>query len=292
MSIIVTGNFDGVHRGHARLLSIPVKIAEERGEKVGVLTFSTITHNTFGKMVKYINDNETKKDLLLSAGADFVKTIDFTPEFYNMSGDEFVTFLKNDLNADMIVCGDDFRFGKGASCGPDDMKLICKRKNIECIVVMTDNISSTAIREQIQKGNISKANRMLGHDFVYRAKQISGNHIGTELGYATINMEIDRKYVLPPEGVYATYCIIDGEHYPSVTNIGKRPTVTNDVEDVIETHILNIDSEKLDNTVCDKIYFLERLRDEHKFLDRDFLKTQISIDCQTSKAIFDLFYAH
>lgn len=292
MSIIITGNFDGVHKGHARLISVPVEMAKKKGMKVGILTFSTITHNTFGSNVKYIYDNETKELLLLSLGVDFVRTVDFTPAFYNMTGEEFILFIKNELEAETVVCGDDFRFGKGASCGPDDLKEICEKNGLECIVIKTDDISSTRIREEIEKGNIIEANEMLGRHFSYSGRVVSGNHIGTELGYATINMEIDQSFVIPSRGVYATYCNINGKAYPSVTNIGLRPTVTEDTVEIMETHILCPENETEYLKNCDRIYFLDRLRSEHKFLDIDFLKSQILVDCQTSKAIFDLIYAN
>jgi riboflavin kinase/FMN adenylyltransferase len=287
MSCIAVGNFDGVHNGHLNIVSTAAEIAKNKNVPCIVVTFSSNTKRALGKKVSYLTDNEYKEQLLIEAGADKVEFLEFSSEISSLNGKDFICLLKNKYGLIHIVCGDNFRFGFKASCGIDELKAICNEEGIGCTVVTTDAVSSTAIRNLLMEGKISEANMILGRDFSYKGDFISGNHIGRTIGYPTLNQAVSEDYILPPCGVYATYCFDGTDVYPAVTNIGKRPTVTDSDDIYVETYLIDlveIPEDKID--FFKRIYFSERIRDEKKFEDIGKLRAQISRDCEYVRKLF------
>ena len=287
MSCIAVGNFDGVHRGHLKIMKMTSQIAKKENTSAIALTFDTNTKRAFNSGFKYITDKDTKRELLLSSGIDKVEFLEFTPEIMSMSGKDFIKMLISSYGMSHIVCGDNFRFGHRASCGIAELKAMCDEEKISCTIVAVDGISSTAVRKAVSAGNIELANELLGHDFCYKGKLVGGNRIGRTIGFPTLNSSVREDYLLPPNGVYATYCVSDGEAYPAVTNIGTRPTVTTVKEIFIETHLIGLDRipEGKEDDFSD-IRFLSRIRDEKIFPDTDALAKQISADCEYSIKVF------
>lgn len=287
MSCIAVGNFDGVHKGHVKIVCTAANIAKTENVPCIVVTFNSNTKRAFGRNVSYLTDNEYKKELLIDAGADSVEFLEFTSEISSLSGEDFIRLLKNKYSLTHIVCGDNFRFGSKAACGIEELKLICHKEDIGCTVVTTDGISSTVIRNLIVNGNVSEANKFLGRDFSYKSEFVSGNRIGRTIGYPTLNQGASEDYILPVRGVYATYCSDGITIYPAVTNIGSRPTVTDSNDIYVETYLIDLNDipeAKLDS--FKRVYFSERIRDEKKFEDIDALRTQISSDCDYVRELF------
>ncbi len=287
MSCIAVGNFDGVHKGHVKIIGTAANIAKTEKNSCVVVTFSSNTKRALGKKVSYLTDNEYKEKLLLDAGADKVEFLEFTADMSSLSGADFIRFLKDKYDLTHIVCGDNFRFGVKASCGTEELKLICAKEAIGCTVVTTDGISSTAIRNLLVNGRVTEANDFLGRNFSYKSDFISGNRIGRTIGFPTLNQRCSDEYLLPACGVYATYCSDGITLYPAVTNIGSRPTVTDSNDIYVETYLIDlkdIPEDKIDS--FKRVYFSERIRDERKFEDTDALRAQISLDCEYVRKLF------
>jgi riboflavin kinase/FMN adenylyltransferase len=143
-------------------------------------------------------------------------------------------------------------------------------------------ISSTAIRNALAKGDIKKANRMLGRHFSLEGRVITGSGRGVELGFPTANLDIEPGQALPSDGIYATWAYLDNKRYPSVTNIGKRPTFS-DNERTVEVYIIDFQDNLYRHQL--KIDIIEKLRDEKKFATAEALQDQIADDVIQATAL-------
>jgi riboflavin kinase/FMN adenylyltransferase len=143
--------------------------------------------------------------------------------------------------------------------------------------------SSTVIRQALADGNMEKVTRLLGRPFSLLGKVTHGEHRGTGIGFPTVNLTVDAKMALPPDGVYATRAYIGEDEFQAMTNIGRRPTFGDNKERTIESFILNYNQEIYDKEV--KIEIIQRLRDEKHFDSIDELKTQIAEDVKRGTAI-------
>ena len=185
------------------------------------------------------------------------------------------------LGAKIVCTGKDFCFGNGRT---GDVELLEKYSDIYgyrlCVVdsVMYEGkkVSSSNIKEYIGQGNIEEANRMLGYSYFIYGKVVRGNQVGRTMDMKTVNLIPDKNKMLMPRGVYKTNITIDGQRYKSITNVGLCPTVRDDREITVETHVLNFDREIYDSYV--KIEFEKFIREERKFLNLEDLKRQILLD--------------
>ena len=279
---VLLGVFDGVHLGHrAALDELVLTGADEKC----VYTFSTETVTTKGTR-KLLSTTAEKNELLLKGGANRVISADFS-EVKDMSAEEFFDkVLVNNLKADVIICGENYRFGKGASAGSHDMKAMCEKagiafKEVKTLFINGETVSTTRIRGLIENGRTDEAWLLLGRPYSISGEVVHGNRIGTHLGIKTLNMLPDETKALPKSGVYSTRCIIDGELYKSVTDIGTKPTVETDNSMIIETHVFDFDNDVYGKTV--RVEFLEYYRSEQKFDTLDELKQTILKDIKRRK---------
>ncbi len=279
---VLLGVFDGVHLGHKAALD---ELVLSGAEGKCVYTFNTETVTTKGTR-KLLSTTAEKNALLIGGGADEVISADFA-EVKNMTAEEFFNeVLVKNLKADVIICGENYRFGKGASAGSQDMKAMCERegigfKEVKTLVIDGEAVSTTRIRKLIENGETKKANRLLGRAYSISGEVVHGNHIGTNMGIKTLNMLPDETKALPKSGVYSTRCIIDNRLYKSVTDIGTKPTVETDNSMIIETHVFDFDDNVYGKTV--RVEFLEYYRSEQKFDTLDELKQTILKDIKRRK---------
>lgn len=280
--IIAAGNFDGVHRGHAAIMEKASRLGKERGEKTLAFTFSPNPRVFFGTGVELITpDDSEKKRLLLACGADEVVFCPFNSETASLSPREFIELLEKRYGCTAVVCGGNFRFGKDCAGFPSDIpqlssgrvsvytaELICTSSGIE--------ISSTAVRDAVTSGDMESAAEMLGRPFTLSGEVCHGRHIGSELGFPTINLSVAPDCVLPANGVYGTLTAVGGRSCYGVTNVGTRPTVSADSGVTVETNLIGIDSELYGQSA--EVGFLYRIRDEKKFADTSELGAQIALD--------------
>lgn len=280
---VAAGLFDGVHLGHRAVIEKAASIARENTDiSAAVFTFDTATVTSKGDGLGCILNREDKLSILGKLGAEYVYSPDFT-EFREYSAERFVKeVLCERLKAKYVVCGTDFRFGKGASGDTKALEMLGSEFGISVITVppvSEENgrkISSTHIRELISDGHIVEANRLLGYDYFFRLPVISGNHIGRTIDFPTINQRLESERTLPKFGVYASIIQIEDKFYHGVTNIGVKPTVTDSGDVLAETYIIGFEGDLYGENV--KLSLIDFIRPEVKFSGIDELKAQIKKD--------------
>lgn len=267
-SIAITlGNFDGLHKGHMRLVSRLVEIASK----------------TNMKSMVYVIDNDsrckilTKRqqiDILDKAGVDYVVFRKLSDELKNMEAYVFLKQLKERFSVGRVVVGDDYRFGKNRR---GDIASINKFFEVD-VINRVDNVSSTTIRDMIREGNVAGANRMLGREFSLEGRVVEGLKNGRKIGFRTANLEDMEGMIIPKVGVYKTRTKYNNNVYNSITNIGTNPTVGKIRQNRIETNILDFSEDIYDKRI--EVSFVERIRDEKKFENLKELAVQIKKDVE------------
>lgn len=285
---VALGNFDGVHKGHQQLINKAVRAAQRHGIKSAVFTFSNHPKSMLpgNKEVKNIIYQEEKIALIEKLGVDYLFNIKFTKEIQTMDPVDFIRkLLYGKLLAAETFCGFNYRFGYKASGNikllREEGKRLGIRVNvIEPVIIDGEVVSSTLIRSLIRSGDVDECAKYLGRNYDIGGEVVVGNRLGKKLGFPTSNIMIDETMVTPPNGVYITYCIYNGIKYPSVTNVGVKPTVGTYKKNM-ETHIFNFNKELYGKHI--KIEFLKMTRDEVKFDSVDELSAQIARDCRQAK---------
>ena len=279
-SAIALGNFDGVHMAHKCVIARCADMAKSHGIKCGVMLFKTSV-----KTAGILSSIDERMEQIEKTDADFVILCEFDENFRKQSPEEFISMLKDKLNVKAVSAGYDYRFGHNASGDADTLARLAKEHNMDvsiCEEQMLDGISvsSTKIRELITIGDIESANRFLGYDYLISGTVCHGFQNGRKLGFATANLKPEKNRILPPDGVYGGYTVLDGERYPSVINIGTNPTFDGK-ERTAEGHIIDFDDDIYGKKI--KFEFKFFIRGEKKFPSVDELKKQISKDRLSAK---------
>lgn len=273
------GVFDGVHLGHRSVLAHAVAAG-----CCHVVTFAAETMpEKQGHAIRYIYHDEQKRRLLTTCGADAVFALPFG-EIHQLDGESFCRqILCERLGVDYVVCGDDFRFGRKASCGPEELVRFGQKLGfqVELVPQVRDEsklpVSSRHIRFLLESGEITKANRLLGADYQLLFHVVSGRQLGRELGVPTANQLFEPWQCVPHFGVYASFAEINNLWIPAITNIGVRPTVTGGAaEPVAETHLIDWSGELVGTLL--PVTLCRFLRPERKFESIDDLTLQIRRD--------------
>lgn len=285
-SVITIGMFDGVHLGHAKVLSECVHIAKQKGICSIVISFSNHPASYFNQ--KYDSKNsllspdKEKIQWIESLCIDYLFMIPFDHYMAHLPAESFMEdILRAKFGISDLVLGYDNRFGyqrKGSvEFVNEHYANQINAYSIDVAKLDDEIISSSVIKEYIIQGNIKKANTMLGRNYSLKGKVIHGNHKGRELGFPTANIELeDADKLIPGLGVYVSYLKIDGKCIGGVTNIGKRPTLTNDTYVSIESHLFDFQEDIYEKEV--ELELLEKIRDEKKFNSLPELIEQISQD--------------
>lgn len=283
---VAMGLFDGLHYGHKTVIRYAADIAENNpGIEPAVFTFDTASVTSKGNGgVECILSREMKFELIEQLGVKYIYSPDFM-NFKDLTGEEFVELvLCGKLSAKFAACGEDFRFGKGAKCGVEELDRLCRKHGIRLYVVppvrerQGIRISSTMIRELIRNGDIEQANLLLGSHFTMKLPVAYGRQLGRTLDFPTINQYLPKRQVMPRFGVYASKTEAMGKIYRSVTNIGVKPTVGSEAP-LAETYIIGFDGSDLYGETA-KISLISFIRPEMKFDGVEALKAQIARDTQ------------
>ena len=290
---VALGNFDGVHVGHQALIREAVSKAKETGCKSCVFTFSTHPKNLIPgtKEVKNIIYPEEKAALLEKMGIDYMVHVPFVKEIMTMSPERFVKELLVDkMHAQEVICGFNYRFGFKGAGDTKELRILGAQygfhvNEMKAVSIDGDIVSSTLIRNMIKAGEMEECARYLGRNYDIGGEVVVGNKLGRTLGFPTSNIMIDETMVTPPNGVYVTYCIYNGIKYPSVTNVGVKPTIGTFKKNM-ETHIFNFNKELYVKMI--KVEFVKKTRDEVKFNNIEELSAQIDRDCREAKAYHGL----
>ena len=292
MSAAALGIFDGVHLGHRAVIKRAAELADEKNIRAAVFTFDTDTVTSKGRST-HLLPKEIKHSLIRELGIEEILSLPFE-SVRNYTAEEFVReVLHKQLGAVYAVCGEDFRFGVNASGNVDTLKKLGEKYGItvDTVPAVKDEkgqrVSSTAIREMLEKGDIKGANRLLGKPYSFKLKVENGFRIGRTLNFPTVNQYFEKGQAHICFGVYASRAEYAGKSYPSVTNIGMKPTVANTDVPLAETHIIGFEGDIYGREV--KISLLEYLRGEIKFSCIDDLKKQIALDVRAAleTAAFD-----
>lgn len=287
---VTMGIFDGVHRGHQAVINTACEF-KKQGLDVVLFTFKTDTVTTKGRgFIEMLLSDDLKKERFDKLGVDNIYSPAFD-EMKNMTSAQFVEqVLYKKLNAEVVVCGEDFRFGKGAKGDAEKLKLLCEKYQIKTVIVKQAKyegrkISSSDIRDCIRCGEIKRANEMLGYNYYYKLPVLHGNKIGRTLDFPTINQEITKGYILPLFGVYITRTKIDGKWHNSISNIGVKPTFEERSAPLIETNILDFEGDIYGQVV--EVELICFLRPERKFESVDELKRQVKSDINKTREFFE-----
>lgn len=285
------GNFDGIHRGHQRLLETIMDRARSSSGTSLAMTFDPHPLSILSPAGRppLIAPLEERLALIEAIGVEVLLVVPFTREFSTLSAGAFVEeILLRRVGARNVYVGTNFHFGRG---GLGDLQILKQEGDrfgigVEKVeVVLFDNrpISSTRIRENIRKGSIERVTAMLGREYSIRGRGVEGRHRGGTLGFSTANLTTENE-LIPGDGVYVTRAVLEGRGHPSVTNIGIRPTFE-ETERVIETHILDYEGGPLYGTNV-RLAFCSRLREERRFDNAEALKDQICQDVDATRLWF------
>ena len=308
---IAIGNFDGVHKGHVRLLEAAKVKALENDLAFGVVTFDPHPRDffNFNNSSFKLLDRQEKEYQLAKIGVEYLIIIEFSEALKNCTPNEFLSdILYQQLNVVKMFAGANFRFGKNREGTIQNSKEFSQAIGLEIITVDLEQsksldgkdktvISSQSIRGLISNGELETANTLLGRNWCVTGIVKKGKQQGRELGFPTANLDMGY-FLKPPFGVYVTKLkIIDhktnktiNDWLPSISNIGKRPTVSGD--DInIETHVIDFQNHGVDINLYNKrikVELLKFLRPEIKFSSLLELKKQIGIDTQKAKKFHSL----
>ncbi|WP_370931813.1 bifunctional riboflavin kinase/FAD synthetase [Bartonella sp. DGB1] len=291
-SIVVIGNFDGIHIGHQKLLAKAKEISTLNNIPLLIFTFAPHPRKFFNaaENCNLILPVETKYKLLSYYGADAILAQNFNLEFANISAKKFIEeVLFKSLKAKYIIVGDNFYFGKKREGTPEFLKKYAESLGMNILlhqeIIHEDGciVSSSNIRKNIASGNVKKAAEYLGYHYFVTSKIIHGDALGRKLGFPTANMDLGDNLKLP-YGIYAIKCYLnDGRFYDGVASYGLRPTVVNNGRAILESHLFDF-NEDIYSKIAN-IIFIDWIRKEEKFANLDQLVNQIKHDIDVAKKI-------
>lgn len=283
--VATIGFFDGVHKGHQFLIRQVLQYSHTYELPSALITFSHSPRQTVqaGFVPELLTTLDEKVQLLSQTAVDECFILDFTKEMANLSAREFMAqILKDKLNVKVLVIGYDHRFGHNRLEGFDDYLSYGRELGIKVVhasqyLYKEEKVSSSAIRRILGQGDVHLATELLGHRYSLTGTVVEGFHIGRTLNFPTANMKPDCSFKLVPEnGVYAVWVLLEGRRYMGMLNIGTRPTVNNGSNRTIETHILHFSKDIYGQTFT--LEFVERLRPEKKFKSLRDLQEQLEKD--------------
>ena len=290
--VLALGNFDGVHRGHRKILDRVSRVATERSATSVVMTFDPHPPRVVrpDKAPPLLMTKAQKLEAIADAGVQGAAIVRFTPALSHWEPETFVrTVLVDWLHVAEVWVGANFLFGHDRAGNFSMLRVLgarygFKAEKIDPVRYKDFVVSSTRIRRLVSEGRVDEAGALLGHEYVIDGTVMRGDQRGRTLGFPTANLCTENE-LLPPHGVYATTTRIGQIVHPSVTNVGTRPTVDASGRTVVETHIFNLDRDLYGESI--RVGFVQRLRDERAFESVDLLRAQIDADCQRARVLFN-----
>ena len=288
-SIILIGNFDGLHLGHQKLFRLAKKYKKKFSLKIGVMTFEPMPKMYFNKEIKNfrISNQKQKINILNKFNVDFVITKKFDKKFSKIKSIDFIKIiLSKKLNARFIFVSNNFRFGNKRE---GDVKQLIKYEDkinykiIKPKPLLTKKkiVSSTLIRNYLQNGKLNRVNKLLNREWSIEGKVQRGRQLGKKIGFPTANIDI-KDYILSCPGVYVVKAkpIKSSKYLKGIANLGYRPTFSGK-KILLEVHLFNFSGNLYNKYLTVK--FLRFIRKEKKFKNIDQLKKQIKADLLIAK---------
>lgn len=287
-TVLALGMFDGMHIGHKKLIETAVRLAKKDGLEAAVFTFSDHPQKLFGSKVARLCSNEERLAIMRKLGAKRIEQVEFTREIASLSPERFLDMLAEKMDPHTIVAGFNYTFGKGKSGDTELLSKLAVKKGIGIAIIPPVNfsnkpVSSTRIRELIEKGDVQVAQLMLGRPYTLGGEVVESRRIGRSIGFPTANILPEEERAIPQDGVYISMARVDGEMLPAVTNVGLNPTVGGKRR-MIETHIFDFSGDIYGSRI--EVFFVKRLRGVKAFASLDELKAQIASDCKTARDYF------
>lgn len=281
---VTLGKFDGLHRGHELLMETVLRIRDEENVASVAFTFDIPPRNRVEHVTaNVLTTNDEKQYIFEAQGIDYLIECPFTEEVMSMEPKAFIEWIAKSLNMKYVVVGDDFRFGHKRSGDFHTLQQYEDLYGYKTIVIdklkdSNRDISSTYVREEIAKGNIQKANQLLGYNYFIKSEILHGRKLGRKIGIPTINMILPADKLLPPNGVYVSEVLVDGKKYVGVTNVGCKPTVSDENIVGVETYIYDFNQDVYGEKIV--VSFVDYIRPEKKFDSVEELKAQMETDIE------------
>jgi len=289
-TVVTIGVFDGVHQGHRHLLR---QVVEAAGDQYlpTVVTFSNrpITVLRPGTEPSYLTTLDQRVELIKQQGIELVVCLEFNLEMAEVTAADFAKLLSESLNMKGLILGPDSALGKGRQGDLAFMKeqgeqLGFWAKTVETLEIEGQPVKSRRIREAVASGNITICPELLGRNHDLSGVVVVGDQRGRTLGFPTANIEVDSQLLLPGDGIYATWAIIDGKRHQSATSIGIRPTFGL-TQRLVEVFIMDFSGDIYGKTVG--VEFIKKVRDQEKFDGLDELIKQINQDVDDCRQVLD-----
>ena len=288
-TFLTIGVFDGVHAGHRYLLNRLQQQAAKENLLSGVVTFSPHPQSVLhpAHQLPWLTDLDDRVTTLQQLGLNIVAVLTFTPKLAQLSARDFMSLLRKCLKVRGIMVGPDFVLGRG---GEGDISLLRALGDeveftMHVIPPFTSDgevVSSTLIRQALARGDMRRVEKLMGRRFYLRGKVITSDKRGRLLGFPTANLDIKPQQALPDNGIYATITLVNGERFPSATNVGTRPTF-GEGERTVETYLLNYKGDLYGKQL--RVEFVKKVRDEQRFPSAEELIVQMGKDVQQVDAI-------
>lgn len=279
---VALGKFDGIHKGHEALLSRILK-QKEKGLLAVVFTFHPSAAVFFGKEGKgELTTRMEKRSFFEKLGIDVLVEFPLNAVTAAIPAEDFIKgILKKNMNAAYIAAGGDVSFGYKGMGRRELLEDLSKELDyqveiIDKVYYKEREISSTYVREEVEKGNMELAGELLGRNYSIAGCVEQGNHLGRRLGMPTLNLYPEEEKLLPPKGVYYSRVLYAGCSYPGITNIGKKPTVSNAETISVETFLYDFDKDMYGKEIVTELLHFKR--PEQKFSDIQELKLQMERD--------------
>jgi len=291
--VVALGNFDGVHLGHQEVLRRAVAEGRSRGMSVVAATFHPHPRAVLGAgdPPKLLTPIDLRRAVLRRYGGDEVVEIPFDLELSRKSPEQFVRdVLVGELGAQVVVVGENFRFGHRAAGHVEDLGRLMREEGGAAVAVEVRGvgeevgISSTRIRALVFEGRVEEAASLLGRPYVLRGEVVVGDRRGRTIGFPTANVLPDADAVVPARGVYAGFVIVGEDRFAACTNVGVAPTFSRS-ESRVEAYLLDFEGDLYGRTV--DVGFTRRIRREKKFSGVDELVAQIQRDVEETRLIAD-----
>jgi riboflavin kinase/FMN adenylyltransferase len=279
--VMILGYFDSLHNAHRKIIAHAKEIADSNHLSTAIFTFDGNLKSVFkGEQEKLVYTLPERLELYSKAGIDSVCLAPVDKKFLSLSPRRFLKWLNKKFDIKAYVFGEDYRFGKGGKGNPQFLDKFAKKHKQTCHVIELltfdgQKLSTTLIKELLTKGEIAKANALLGRDYFVTGEVFSDRKVGKSIGFPTINIKINKEKHPLKKGVYGGNVQVGDKTYKAVINYGARPTFGLE-ETLIEAHLIGFDGDLYGQTLA--VNFESYLRDVCKFEDVEQLKTQIKKD--------------
>lgn len=283
------GVFDGVHEGHKFIIGRARAQADELGARTVIITFDRDPSELFCPAAQdKLMSNEERLDALAATGVDEVAIISFTPEVAALLPDAFLDALFAGGAPASLSVGEDFRFGAEASGTVSDLAAWGRAHGmaVDAVPLLEAEgcpVTSTRIRHLLGEGAVEGAAHLLGRPYAVTGEVVSGRHAGREMGICTANLKVDTVRIVPADGVYAAWAVVEGKRYQAAVSVGVPVTFDDATESTIEAHLLDFEGDIYGKQLT--LQFVERLRPMIKFDSPQDLLVQIQEDVTRTRTI-------